>query len=158
MNRGANYCLAALLALNLDGAIAAQELPAGKAKPLAQRACITCHELAIGSRQRMDREGWTALVENMVERGAKLSDEEITEAAEYLAANFGPAKNAAAKVDINQASAEQLLRELGLAERDAEAIVGFREAHGPYKDFSSLKKVPDLDQAKIDVLRDRLVF
>jgi competence ComEA-like helix-hairpin-helix protein len=158
MNRAANGCLPGLLALSLAGAIFAQELPPGKGKPLVQRACTTCHELIIGSKQRMDRERWTALVEDMVERGAKLSEEETAEVVEYLAANFGPAKNDAPKVNINQAGAEQLVRELGLAERDSEAIVRFRDAHGPYKDFSSLKKVPDLDQAKIDALKDRLAF
>jgi len=158
MNRAANGYLVALLAVNLAGAISAQELPPGKAKPLVQRACTTCHELTIGSKQRMDRERWSALVEDMVDRGAKLSEDEVTEVVEYLAANFGPAKNDALKININQAGAEQLVRELGLAERDADAIVRFRDAHGPYKDSSSLKKVPDLDQAKIDALRDRLTF
>jgi DNA uptake protein ComE-like DNA-binding protein len=41
---------------------------------------------------------------------------------------------------------------------DAEATVRFRNAHGSYKDFPSLKKVPDLDQAKIEALKDRLTF
>jgi hypothetical protein len=158
MNRTANSCLAAWLALNLAVAISAQELPAGKGKPLVERACTTCHELTIGSEQRMDRKRWTALVEDMVNRGAELSEDELAEVVEYLTANFGPAKNDAPKVNVNQTGAEQLIRELGLAERDAETVVRFRDAHGPYKDFSSLKKVPDLDQAKIDALRDRLTF
>ena len=61
-------------------------------------------------------------------------------------------------MNINQAGAALLVRELGLSERDAAAIVKFRGANGPYKDFSSLKKVPDLDRAKIDTLKDRLAF
>jgi hypothetical protein len=54
MNRAANGCLAALLALSFGGAIFAQELPSGKGKPLVQRACTSCHELIIGNKQRMD--------------------------------------------------------------------------------------------------------
>src|SRR5438093_1009097 len=109
MNTAANGCLAGLLALNLAGAIFAQELPPGKGKPLVQRACTTCHELAIGSKQRMDRQRWTALVEDMVERGAELSEGEVADLVEYLAANFGPEKNQAPKININQAGAEQLV-------------------------------------------------
>ena len=135
----------------------AQALPAGKAKPLVQRACTTCHELIIGSKQRMDRERWTVLVEDMVERGAKLSEEEVAEVVEYLSVNFGPPKSAA-KVNVNQAGAGVLVSELGLTERDAITIVRFRDAHGPFRDLSSLKKVPDLDPAKVDTLKDRLTF
>ena len=144
--------LAGLLWLNFGSAIFAQALPAGKAKPLVQRACTTCHELVIGSKQRMDRERWTVLVEDMVERGAKLSEDEVAEVVEYLSVNFGP------KVNVNQAGVRVLVSELGLTERDAMAIVKFREAHGPFKDLSSLKKVPDLDPAKIETLKDRLAF
>jgi DNA uptake protein ComE-like DNA-binding protein len=158
MNRAANGCLAGLLALHFAGAMFAQELPPGKAKPLVQRACTTCHELIIGSKQKMDRERWTVLVEDMVERGARLSEEETAEVVEYLATNFGAKKAEAPKVNVNQAGAELLVRELGLPERDAAAIVRFRDAHGPYKEFASLKKVPDLDQAKIDALQDRIAF
>src|SRR6266568_3100121 len=113
--RGWAGCFVGLLCLNFGGAAVAQELPAGKAKPLVQRACAACHELIIGSKQRMDRERWTALVEDMVERGAKLSDEEVTEVVDYLSVNFGP-NTGASKVNINQAGAALLVRELGLSE------------------------------------------
>jgi competence ComEA-like helix-hairpin-helix protein len=88
----------------------------------------------------------------MIEKGAKLTEEESAEVVEYFAVNFGP------KLNINQAGKEQLVRDLGLAERDAAAIIKYREAHGPYKDLPGLKKVPELDQAKIEALKDRLVF
>jgi competence ComEA-like helix-hairpin-helix protein len=133
MIRAPHACMAGWLMLNLAGLASAQGLPPGKGKDLVQRACTTCHELIIGSKQRMDRERWTAVVE-------------------YLVTNFGP------RLRINEAGVEQLVRELGLAGRDAEAIVKYRNAHGPYKDLSSLKEVPDVDPAKIDALKDRIVF
>jgi competence ComEA-like helix-hairpin-helix protein len=152
MIRAPHACMAGWLMLNLAGLASAQGLPPGKGKDLVQRACTTCHELIIGSKQRMDRERWTAVVEDMVDRGASLSEEETAEVVEYLVTNFGP------RLRINEAGVEQLVRELGLAGRDAEAIVKYRNAHGPYKDLSSLKEVPDVDPAKIDALKDRIVF
>jgi competence ComEA-like helix-hairpin-helix protein len=168
--------LIAFAALGITGAALAQDLPAGKNKDLVQRACTSCHELDISDSQRMTRDQWWDVVQEMVGRGANLSDEEIEQVSDYLAANFGPLKKdspegtkasetadaskpgSVSKVSINDAGADQLVRELGLAEADAKAIVAFRSEHGPYKDLSGLKKVPDLDLKKIDALKDRLSF
>jgi len=91
------------------------------------------------------------------ERGAKLSEDEMAEVVEYLTVNFGPQKSAT-RVNVNHAGAGVLVSELGLTQRDAMSIVKYREANGPFKDLSSLKKVPDLDPAKIDTRKDRLAF
>src|SRR5262245_15679390 len=40
----------------LAAAIFAKDLPPGKAKPLIERACTTCHEINIGEKQRMGQE------------------------------------------------------------------------------------------------------
>jgi competence protein ComEA len=141
-----------MLWLSLASMLFVQELPPGTAKALVQRACTSCHELSIGSKQRMDRERWTALVEDMVDRGAKLTDEEFAQVVDYLAVNFGR------KVNVNQATAAVMVSELGLQERNAAAIVKHRDANGPFKDLDGLKKVPGLDAAKIETLKDRLAF
>ena len=145
-------CAAGFLWLSLTPAGVSQSLPPGKAKPLVERACTACHELVIGSRQRMDRERWAALVEDMIDRGAELSGEKAAEVIDYLAANFGQ------KVNINQARAGVLVSELGLSDGEAAALVRFRESHGPFKDLASLKKVPALDAAKLDAVKERIAF
>jgi hypothetical protein len=48
----------------------------------------------IGEKQRMDRDRWQALVEDMVDKGAKLTEQEVAEAMDYLAGNFRPPKSA----------------------------------------------------------------
>jgi hypothetical protein len=57
----------------------------------------TCHQLVIGEKQRIDRDRWQALVEDMVDKGAKLTEQEVAEAVDYLAGNFGPPKSAPPK-------------------------------------------------------------
>jgi quinoprotein glucose dehydrogenase len=65
-------------------------LPPGGAKELVRRTCGTsCHSVDVLASQRMDKNGWNALVQNMVARGAQASNAEIAVIVEYLAANAG---------------------------------------------------------------------
>jgi quinoprotein glucose dehydrogenase len=74
---------------NVD-ASAAVKLPPGGAKELVRRTCgTTCHSVDVLASQRMDKNGWNALVQNMVARGAQASNAEIAAIVEYLAANAG---------------------------------------------------------------------
>jgi len=59
-------------------------------KALLQRACTKCHALAATTRQRNDKERWSLIVDNMVSRGAELTDPEIETLIEYLTKNLGP--------------------------------------------------------------------
>lgn len=45
------------------------------------------------------------------------------------------------KVDINKASAKELMKVKGLTKRTAKAIVAYRKAHGDFKSFDELKEV-----------------
>jgi quinoprotein glucose dehydrogenase len=91
---------AALLAFALDStdrtpasAAAAPEgtaLPAGSGQELVARACSQCHALQVVTNTRLTRKQWEAKIDQMLARGAKLSDDEIALAAEYLGRNFGP--------------------------------------------------------------------
>jgi mono/diheme cytochrome c family protein len=64
-------------------------LPEGEGQALVARACSQCHSLEVVTRARLTRKQWEAKIDQMLARGAKLSDEEIDLAAEYLARNFG---------------------------------------------------------------------
>jgi competence protein ComEA len=138
----------ALLAVLLCSPAAAQD----SGKTLLERACTKCHELTATLKQRNTRAGWSAVVDDMVARGAELSDAEIEKIIDYLAGNFGP------KVNVNKASAEVLARALEIPAASAGAIVGYREKHGSFKDLEELKKVPALDAKDIDSKKDRVVF
>ena len=65
-------------------------LPEGDGQALVARACGQCHSLEVVTGIRLTRKQWEAKIDQMLARGAKLSDEEIDVAAQYLARNFGP--------------------------------------------------------------------
>jgi virginiamycin B lyase len=65
-------------------------LPAGEGRELVARACAQCHSLDTVLRSRLTRQQWEARIDQMVAKGAKLSDDEIDIVAVYLAKNFGP--------------------------------------------------------------------
>ena len=67
------------------GAFTPVALPPGGAKALVEKTCGTgCHSIDVVTSQRMNREEWSALVRNMVARGAEASDAEVKLIVEYL--------------------------------------------------------------------------
>ena len=65
-------------------------LPDGAGKPVIQRACGSCHTLNIVTSKRASSDEWTHVVNEMVSRGADLSDNEMDTLIQYLTTNFGP--------------------------------------------------------------------
>lgn len=65
----------------------------------------------------------------------------------------------AAQVNINTADAETLSSELtGIGQSKAEAIVAYRDQHGPYKSIEDLANVKGIGTATIDKNRSRLTL
>jgi glucose dehydrogenase len=61
-------------------------LAPGGAKALVEKTCGTgCHSIEVVTSQRMNARQWSEMVQHMVARGAKASDEEVKVIAEYLA-------------------------------------------------------------------------
>jgi competence protein ComEA len=150
MKRGTVGVLLALVIL-----MALRGGPAGaqdSGKALLDRVCTKCHALTSTLKQRNTRAGWSAIVDDMVARGAELSDAEIETIIDYLAKNFGP------KVNVSKASAEELARVLEIPAASADAIVEYRAKHGSFKDLEDLKKVRALDGKDIDAKKDRVAF
>ena len=58
--------------------------------------CFQCHTEAMFRDQRQDRRAWEATIYQMVGRGALWTPEEIKLMADYLGAEYGTAKPAAA--------------------------------------------------------------
>jgi hypothetical protein len=65
-------------------------LPEGKDRALVERLCTECHDLEQTVLLRQSRERWSALVDDMVGRGAPGSDAELALVVDYLSSNFGP--------------------------------------------------------------------
>jgi len=70
-------------------------LPPGKGKAIVQRTCISCHALKVVNAKRASKEQWSALVDQMISRGADLEDDEVEIVVDYLARNFGTTKGPA---------------------------------------------------------------
>lgn len=65
-------------------------LPEGPGKMMLQRACgSSCHTLDSVTVLRRDRKAWTAMVDNMIARGATAQDDEVRIILDYLSAHFG---------------------------------------------------------------------
>lgn len=101
MTRRALYGLIAALFLGTGTPLAAQTgtpLPQGDGRDLTATACSQCHALNPITAVREGPAGWKRHVYNMVLRGAQLTPREADTVIQYLAANFGPGAQPAAKV------------------------------------------------------------
>jgi competence ComEA-like helix-hairpin-helix protein len=71
-----------------------------------------------------------------------------------------PRKNHSSPVelDVNQTGAAQLRWVPGIGPATAQAIVLYREDHGPFQDLSSLKLVPGISEKKFNKMKSHLVL
>jgi competence ComEA-like helix-hairpin-helix protein len=149
----------------------APALPPGKGKAIVARTCKNCHALKVVTSKRATKEQWSALVDQMVSRGADLSDDEIDVVVDYLAKNFAlkgapeaPAgKNFLSQQDIesinvNQATANELAAVLHLPLEQSRALVAYRDAHGNFKSWHELASIPGVHARDIEAQKDRLRF
>jgi competence protein ComEA len=144
-----------LLMLALITIAAGQEkksnLPDGSGKEQLQRVCSACHELETVTAARRTKGGWQRTIEDMVDRGAEGSDEDMAAILSYLTTFYG-------RVNVNAASAEELEKSLDLSAKDSQAIVAYREQNGKINDFEQLKKIPGIDADKLQAKRGWIAF
>lgn len=127
------------------------DLPDGPGKEQLQRVCSSCHELETVTAARRTKGGWQQTIEDMVDRGAEGSDEDMAAILSYLTTFYG-------RVNVNAASAEQLEKSLDLSANEAQAIVAYREQNGKIKDFEELKKIPGVNADKLQAKRGWIAF
>ncbi len=130
-------------------------LPDGPGKDIMVRTCGVCHEPRRAASVRLTRDGWSSVIDDMVRRGAKGSDQDLATILDYLTTNF--LGEAPRPLNINSAAQIDFESVLELLRREAAAVVAYREKHGAFKSVDDLKKVPGLDFKKIDSKRDRIV-
>ena len=65
-------------------------LPGGPVRQVILRSCTTCHGIDDYAYNAFDRAGWRELVGAMVEKGAIIADDDLTELLDWLVAEFGP--------------------------------------------------------------------
>ena len=131
----------------------ARLLPEGNGKDLVIRICLECHGTGHFRQFRLDQEGWSEQITDMVERGAKGTEAEMTAVAGYLEKNFGKDS----KVNVNTAPLVEMKTLLGFSVAEAEAVLAYRKENR-FRELPDLRKVPGLDAAKVDAKKDRIAF
>ena len=100
-------------------------------------------------RRNRTKEAWKKTIAKMVDRGAEGTDEQFDAIIAYLAKNFG-------RVNVNKATADEIVSGIDFSSKEAEAIVAYREKNGPYKEWKDLAKVEGLDAAKVDAKKNHI--
>jgi len=139
-----------------DHPVAHPEFPAGDGRDTTLQICGKCHSPTIVLAYGQKRAGWENTITKMVRLGAVGTDEDFTDIADYLTANFPPSP--IPKIFVNKATAQQIANILGISVDEAKAIVVYREKNGNFKTIEDLKLVPNVDTKKIDARKDSLVF
>jgi len=133
----------------------AQQLPDGPGKAELLKVCGTCHQAERSAAVRLTREGWEGVIGDMVQRGAKGTDEEFAAVLDYLSKHF--LGEAARPLNINRANNVELESVAGLTRKEAAAVLAWRDKVGVCKSLDDLKKVPGLEFKKIEARKDYIV-
>jgi mono/diheme cytochrome c family protein len=112
--------------------------------------CGTCHGTDRALVAPRTRKGWEAVTAEMVNNGMQLETGEQEPLLAFLTERHG-------LTNVNAANADELVA-LGLSKKDADAIVSYRTARGPFADFAALRGVPGLDVERLDSVRGRVAF
>jgi competence protein ComEA len=113
--------------------------------------CVKCHDAARITAIRRTSTEWEEVLNKMIEKGATGTEKDFENVHGYLLRNFG-------KLYINVATPDEIVTILGLSDKDAQAIVAYRKANGPFADVDAVRKVPDIDIKKLDEHKDALAF
>lgn len=136
--------------------LGAQQLPEAPGRAELEKICKGCHEMERSVSKRQDRNGWMQTMMKMTALGMKSTEQEFAAVLDYLVKHF-PADELP-PVNINQARAIELESRLSLKRSEAAAILAYRAKNGPFKSLEDLKKVPNIDVAKIEAKKDKIVF
>lgn len=92
----------------------------------------------------------------IVQDGMKLVVPSVDElnSGQYTGAALGKTGTASPKVNINQASKEQLMTLKGIGESRAEDIIAFREERGRFETIEDIMKVPGIKEAAFSKIKD----
>jgi len=65
-------------------------MPDGQGRAIVQKQCSVCHAVTVVTSKHASHSEWDQVVNQMVSRGADLTDEEIETVVDYLSKNYGP--------------------------------------------------------------------
>ena len=125
----------------------AQDLPDGPGKETVLKICRDCHDLDTITAENRTKDGWKKTVAKMGDRGAEGTDEQFDAVVVYLTKYFG-------RINVNTATAEEIVAGLDFSAKEAESIVQYREKNGAYKNWKDLSAV--IDAAKVEARKNHI--
>ena len=94
---------------------------------ILNRSCTACHDLRPVETSAMDKEGWTKLVNTMIEKGADVKGDDVTILVTHLAENHGPLPDGAGKAIMlnvcTQCHTLDRIRTRGMSRTDWEELL-----------------------------------
>jgi competence protein ComEA len=144
-------CFARATAHAVEAQAPVDKLPEAPGKAEVVRVCTTCHGSDVITDGPRTAEGWVDVVYAMKDFGATATDAEWKTVTDYLVAHL-------ALLEVNKAEAAHVQLVFDVTETVAADVVAYRDTQGGFKTIDDLKKAPGLDAAKIDALKERLLF
>ena len=144
-------CFALATTRAVDAQAPSDKLPEAPAKATVVRLCTSCHDSSIITDAPRTVAGWDDMMYLMKDFGAMGTEEEWKTVFEYLVTHL-------ALLEVNKAEAAHVRLVFGVSETVAADVVAYRDKQGGFKTIDDLKKAPGLDAAKVDALKDRLLF
>ena len=135
----------------------AADLPDGQGKDIILRACVGCHKADELAAYRFTKDEYKTIVARMGDRGAPATKAELDIVADYMFEHF-PKVEDATKVNVNQATADEIASGLGLTKQEAEDVVKYRDRHGQFHAWGDLLVIYGVDGRKIAAAKDKISF
>lgn len=132
----------------------AKLLPDAPGKEVVSKVCTECHDTSNIRKLRIPRNEWSDKMDDMVDRGAKGTDQEMMAILDYLTQNFGPDS----RIFVNTAPFSELKSVLQLTNDETTAVIEYRKKNGNFQQWSDLLKVAGVDGKKIEAKKDLLAF
>ncbi|WP_206240298.1 hypothetical protein [Novosphingobium terrae] len=86
------FCASAIHAQNAAPTPAPATLTPGAGMEAVQTTCTVCHPAAMITGKHLTRQQWSDLVDQMINKGAQVSDENYDVILSYLSRNYGAGK------------------------------------------------------------------
>lgn len=134
-----------------------KDFPDAPAREYVTRICLQCHEASQLLSQHRTEADWKATVARMAQKGVSAPTEQFDAVAAYMAKYF-PKTEDATKVNMNKATAEEIVTVIGLTPDEAKALVAYREKHGDYREWGEMLVVYGVDGRKLEAAKDKMTF
>ena len=132
----------------------AKALPGGAGKDATSKVCLSCHGAGNFRQLRLNKDGWSDKVADMVDKGAQATDAETAAVIDYLVQYFGPDS----KINVNTAPFQEIKAVLKLTAKETQAVVDYRQQNGPFKAVTELQKIPGVPTEKVEAVREKIEF